>query len=444
MTKTFFSMFSKDSLFSTENTFSKRKILMFITSVLLLFFNLVNIAQASTQTTMSLLDNRFRVDPTIKQINFMIYREKNSIPVVLVRPDGGKYYAQRSPENVHWHQESMMDIISIDNPMPGPWQAIGKVSPNNKIVIITDLVLHAESLPSRLYQGETIKFTAKLTSEGKPLLLRDFLDRIKLKVNFTKYVENEESLIQEARPIAQEIGSFIDDGKELDEKPGDGIFTVRLPISVEPGKYRVRITSENGVFLRTIEQVVLVYPNPIDIEFVQSRNDANHKVVVTGEKGVIEPGSLMIHLTHHAADKFISYVESQVDRHDLTANLTLENRREPGAYSWEGRVFAEDMILKRPLVFELPTYTYSVTEGFDLEESERIRAEAEAIHRKKMEEQRILDQRREDKNQMLIIIVVCNVVILLLVVGIWFVLRKLKAKKAVPPKNDQANLSQQK
>lgn len=89
-------------------------------------------AFASDESTLSLLDNRFRVDPTISQITFVIYRENNSQPVVLVRPDGKKYYAWRKPDNVRWYEEPAMDIISIDNPMPGPWQAVGKVSPRQK------------------------------------------------------------------------------------------------------------------------------------------------------------------------------------------------------------------------------------------------------------------------------------------------------------------------
>lgn len=130
---------------------------------------------ASNESSMSLLDNRFRVDPTISQITFVVYREKNSQPVVLVRPDGKKYYAWRSPDNVRWYEESSMDIISIDNPMPGPWQAVGKVSPKNNIKLISHLQLSADAFPNRLYQGEEIKYTARLTSDNKPLLLRDFL-----------------------------------------------------------------------------------------------------------------------------------------------------------------------------------------------------------------------------------------------------------------------------
>lgn len=47
-------------------------------------------AFAASESAMSLLDNRFRVDPTIEQITFLVYREQSSQPVVLVRPDGKK------------------------------------------------------------------------------------------------------------------------------------------------------------------------------------------------------------------------------------------------------------------------------------------------------------------------------------------------------------------
>ncbi|MBF4376737.1 TIGR03503 family protein, partial [Vibrio anguillarum] len=60
---------------------------------------------AVNSSSMSLLDNRFRVDPTISQITFVVYREKSSQPVVLVRPDGKKYYAWQHSDNVRWYQE---------------------------------------------------------------------------------------------------------------------------------------------------------------------------------------------------------------------------------------------------------------------------------------------------------------------------------------------------
>ncbi|NMT18813.1 TIGR03503 family protein, partial [Vibrio parahaemolyticus] len=84
--------------------------------------------------------------------------------------------------NVRWYQEPAMDIVSIENPMPGPWQAVGKVTPKNNIRLISHLTLSTDPFPNRLYRGEVIKFTARLASDGQPLVLRDFLDRVNLRV----------------------------------------------------------------------------------------------------------------------------------------------------------------------------------------------------------------------------------------------------------------------
>ncbi len=389
---------------------------------------------ASRESSLSLLDNRFRVDPTITQITFVIYREEGSQPVVLVRPDGRKYYVSRNPDNVRWYQEPAMDIISIDNPMPGPWQAIGKVSPKNNVKLISHLQLSADTFPSRVYQGEEMKFTARLTSDDKPLLLKDFLDRVNLKVTFRKYVEDEENLVKEARPVPTVIGEFADDGRDLDEKPGDGVFTVKLAISPEPGKYRVRITSGNGVFLRAQEQDVLVYPKPLTSTFIQSRVDNEpHQIVFSGEQGMIEPGSLAAYARHVDPDKKEFRVEGIAGEDSLKTTLVVPYSGELGNYSWEGGVYATDLSNKRPLFFPIKESTYSVVQEIDLEQA-RIMREAELEQKRKLEQERLMLEVREEKRiKNIIYIVVGNVVILILVFIGWFIRGKIKARKEILP-----------
>ena len=389
---------------------------------------------SAEESSMSLLDNRFRVDPSIKQITFVIYRAKSSQPVVLVRPDGKKYYAWRNPDHVRWYQESAMDIISIDNPMPGPWQAIGKVTPKNKIKLISHLELSTDKLPNRLYLGETLKFNARLTSDGEPLVLRDFLDRVKLKVTFTKYVENEETLIKEARPVPTVVGEFADDGRDLDEVAGDGNFTVALPISSEPGKYRVRITSGNGVFLRAQEQEVLVYPKPLQATFIQSRIDTNpHKVVFSGEQGMVKPGSISAHVEHIAPDGQKITVQGSAEMESNRLELEIPNSDKLGNYSWSGKAFATEMGSERPLTFTVTEHTYSIVEEVDLEETRRLQELERIEQQKRLEEIQLQQLREEKKKRTMIIIGVGNVVVLLLGLVGWFVMRKLKAKKEMMP-----------
>ncbi|EKM26034.1 ferredoxin-dependent glutamate synthase [Vibrio harveyi] len=383
---------------------------------------------------MSLLDNRFRVDPTIEQITFLVYREQSSQPVVLVRPDGKKYYAWGTYDNVRWYQEPSLDIISIDNPMPGPWQAVGKVTPKNNIRLISHLKLSTDVFPNRLYHSEALKFTARLTSDDQPLVLRDFLDRVNLRVTFTKFVENEDELIKEARPVPMVIGEFADDGRGLDEKAGDGVFTVQLPIDVEPGKYRARITSGNGVFLRAQEQIVLVYPSPITRTFIQSRHaDQPHQLVVSGEQGMITPGSIAVNIEQEAPDGFISYSQGQVSADGTKTTLKMDNDPELGKYSWHGEVFATDLATKRSLVFPIKEQSFSVVEEVDLEAA-RVAKEAELAEQRRIEmEKRIIAEREAERKRSMIIIGIGNVIALILVVLFWIIWSKVKAKRQAMP-----------
>ncbi|MBE3962478.1 TIGR03503 family protein [Vibrio parahaemolyticus] len=391
-------------------------------------------AFAASESAMSLLDNRFRVDPTIEQITFLVYREQSSQPVVLVRPDGKKYYAWGSYDNVRWYQEPSLDIISVDNPMPGPWQAVGKVTPKNNIRLISHLKLSTDVFPNRLYNGEALKFTARLTSDDKPLVLRDFLDRVNLRVTFTKFVENEDELIKEARPVPMIIGEFSDDGRGLDEQAGDGVFTVQLPIEVEPGKYRARITSGNGVFLRAQEQVILVYPNPVSRTFIQSRSpEKPHQLVVSGEQGMIAPGSIAVNVEQNAPDGFITYSQGQVSQDGMKTTLNLDNDPELGKYSWRGEIFATDFATQRALVFPIQEQTFSVVDEVDLEAA-RIAKEAELADQRRIEmEKRIIAEREAERKRSMIIIAVGNVVMLLIAIVAWIVWRKLKAKRQAMP-----------
>ncbi|KHF06624.1 TIGR03503 family protein [Vibrio parahaemolyticus] len=391
-------------------------------------------AFAASESAMSLLDNRFRVDPTIEQITFLVYREQSSQPVVLVRPDGKKYYAWGSYDNVRWYQEPSLDIISVDNPMPGPWQAVGKVTPKNNIRLISHLKLSTDVFPNRLYNGEALKFTARLTSDDKPLVLRDFLDRVNLRVTFTKFVENEDELIKEARPVPMIIGEFSDDGRGLDEQAGDGVFTVQLPIEVEPGKYRARITSGNGVFLRAQEQVILVYPNPVSRTFIQSRSpEKPHQLVVSGEQGMIAHGSIAVNVEQNAPDGFITYSQGQVSQDGMKTTLNLDNDPELGKYSWRGEIFATDFATQRALVFPIQEQTFSVVDEVDLEAA-RIAKEAELAEQRRIEmEKRIIAEREAERKRSMIIIAVGNVVMLLIAIVAWIVWRKLKAKRQAMP-----------
>ncbi len=385
---------------------------------------------AQDGTKMSWLDNRFRVDSTVSQVTFIIHREEASQPVVLVRPDGVKYYAWKHPENVAWLDESSVDVISIEAPMPGPWQAIGKVTPDNKIKVLSNLTMSIDKLPAKIYATESIKFTARLAQNGKPILLKNFLEKVNLTVTMTRFVPNEDEIPESQKPMPIILGSFADDGSELDERAGDGIFTVALPIAVLPGKYHVRIQSNNDVFLRAIEQDVLVYPTPIQVRFAQSRDkEKPHKLFVDTENGIFEEGSLIAHIEQVDPKGKITINQGQSEKGTNKLQLILPNSHALGRNSWQGRLYVTEKETQREIVFPLKQQNYSVVDLTDFTNTQkeyqaRLKAEREAAEVRRLEQ-----QRQDARFQTYLYIAIGNLVIILLVVSGIFGWRKLKSRK---------------
>ncbi|ATF09234.1 TIGR03503 family protein [Candidatus Enterovibrio altilux] len=384
-----------------------------------------------------LLNNRFRVDSTISQVAFIIYRKQSSHPVVLIQPDGTKLYAWRHPKNVSWHQESDRDIVSVLAPMPGPWQAIGKVTPENKIRILSELNMKVNSFPARLYQGETIKFTAQLMQADSPLNFHDFLNSVELTVTFTELIDGINDIPVDQRPQERLLGKFKDTGTELDEVAGDGIFTVKLPINVQPGKYHARVASGNNIFLRTLEQEVFVYPTPLMATFKQSKQKAlPHNFFVESDAASIEPGTIAMHVEFLDTNGKLSVYQGQAIKEYTRMTVDIDNFDVSGRHKWHAWLYGTDKLLGRPLVFALPEQTFVVAD-YEAIEKATFEREVREIERAQEEEKRLATQRRENRTIVLITIIVGNIFVLALALLTWFINHKVKANKlAIEIKNE--------
>lgn len=387
------------------------------------------------ESTFSVLDNRFRVDPTIEQISFVIYRANPSRSVVLVRPDGVKYYAWKHPDNVSWYEEAGMDIISVEKPMPGPWQAVGKVTPANNIKLLSHIQLHVDAFPQRLYKNERLKFTARLTQEGKPLQMEDFLKRVRLNVAFTPFVADEALLPQEDKPTPAVLGEFFDNGEGLDEVAGDGVFTVQIPVDVEPGKYRARVTSGNGVFMRAVEESVLVYPTPVSTTFIQSRKEGlPHRMVVTGERGMVLPGTLAVHIEQDTPEKEKAFItESTVDKESFSTEIDLPSDSTPGKHVWRGVAYATEGAYQRELVIDLPETGFSVMDKVDVEKTTQAFIQAQEEKKRQLELERIRRDQEEARTQGMLLILIGNLIVIVLGLVGWLVWRKLRFSRVTVP-----------
>ncbi len=222
-----------------------------IFSLLLLFTSCFSLAHSVyAPNDIPLLDNRFRIDPNAEQVTFILNHSHGPQRVVLVRPDGSKLYQRRSPESVAWVSTKTTDIITIDNPMPGPWQAIAKLDGDNRIKILSKVELKTSKLPLKLYSREYITTYASLYHEGKVMRDEHYLDGAKLSI----------SLVGNA---IKQLTLYQDDGKGYDALPFDGELTARVFIDLVPDRYLLNIKTKNDVFIRNNNYDAVVFPQPI-------------------------------------------------------------------------------------------------------------------------------------------------------------------------------------
>ncbi|MGS2721510.1 TIGR03503 family protein [Paraglaciecola aestuariivivens] len=244
--------------------------------------------------SIELLQNRFRIDYAVEEITMVFFREFGSAPIVLVRPDGSKIYQDSADgETVFWFDTSTYDMVSIKNPTPGPWQAVGQIIPNSRVMVISELALHADPLPSTIFSGEILKLTAYLTNAGKPINYREFRDVVEVNVtlsstnnpNYNNFGAN-----------AQVVATFEDNGKGMDEVPLDGVFTGQFNLAIADGEWIPTFSVHTPMFSREqVDPTIMLLPNPIliDVELADD-GDGYHKLKVDAERNHVDMSTLLI------------------------------------------------------------------------------------------------------------------------------------------------------
>ncbi|MFT6984400.1 MAG: hypothetical protein ACJAT7_000187 [Psychromonas sp.] len=257
-----------------------------------------------------LLDNRFRIDPHTEQVTFILNHDKGPEFIVLVRPDGSKIYPARHPSSVAWVSGEKEDIITINNPMAGPWQAVAELNENNRIKLISHVELKTNKLPLKLYSQEYITTHASLYYDNQLMTEQSYLDDAKLSVVLMAGAKTQLTLYQ-------------DDGKGYDALPFDGDLTARVYIDLPPGRYLLNIRTKNDVFLRNVNKDIVVFLPPVTYK-VSTLNEGSKEAVfefkVDSEE--IDPESVIIDGVIKNSN---NTVVEQLIVHS-TGNISIENR----------------------------------------------------------------------------------------------------------------------
>ncbi|WP_223948017.1 TIGR03503 family protein, partial [Aeromonas caviae] len=302
-----------------------------------------------------LLDNRFRIDYGVKEITFIIKRKPGTPSVILVRPDGSKLYVGKvKPPDVGWLPLKDQDLITIRDPMPGPWQAIGEVDPDNRVRLLTDIQVESEPLPARLYQGERVKLQSRLLIDGAAPGAGYYLTDLGMTVKLQQF--NDAS--QSGDPVFEEtLGRYMDDGKGVDEVPGDGILTAEAVLDVPAGKYRALFSTGNEVFSRAQSQQVLLYPWPVSYSLNPPSGEGGAKLSLVIDVDELDPASVVIQ------GKAIDGSGSSMTFNEVATaprfGVDLSALKAAGQYKVEATLFGTTR-LGREVQLQLPAKSFTI------------------------------------------------------------------------------------
>lgn len=307
--------------------------------------------------SIKLLQNRFRIDHQVEEITMVFFRKYGSSPIVLVKPDGTKIFqTQADGENIFWYDSITYDLINIKNPTPGPWQAVGQLLPESRVMVISELKLMAEKLPEVIFSGEILKQTARLSNGGMPINSAEFRDVVTLDIKL-KSTNNPD--YNNFGTEDQTIATFKDDGRGMDEKPLDGVFTGQFNLAVANGQWTpVFVVSTPMLTREQVDEPLMLYPNPIEISMEKDGGgEGYHKLTVGTSSEHVDLSSLLI-------DGKVRFPNGDVQNFSLTESSPKPREHlivnyEEGVYRVKITAFGNTSN-GREFILDVPEYTFLV------------------------------------------------------------------------------------
>lgn len=211
--------------------------------------------QAAAPDALPLNGNRFRVDASVRELTLLVFRNAgDAAPLTLTGPDGVVLSAAAPGSQSRWQAEAGYDLVTVETPSPGDWTFSGAVDPDNRALIVTDLDLGLDAVPSSALPGEQLPIVAQLLEQGRPIAREDFLGL----AHTTLAVLG-----------AEGAGDLL----ELALDPASHSFRGALGSALPPGAYELVVRAESATFEREIRRRLRIHKSPVAFKAVAKPAD---------------------------------------------------------------------------------------------------------------------------------------------------------------------------
>lgn len=341
---------------------------------------------------------------------------------------------------MQWYDDSTFDLIKIEKPMPGPWQAIGDILPESQIMVVSDVKMEVDPLPEVVLSGEILKVVGKLFNGDEPINTPHFRHVVQLDVHF--YSTNNTDY-DNFGADALKLTSFRDDGHGLDEYAGDGLFTGEFHLDFPAGEWQPVFLIKLPMASRELRQKPLVlHKSPISIDVETSENKNNpHSMTLSIDPTYVDPNSLVFQGKITFPDKKIEPFSIMDDQEGEVRIKEFQNT-ESGIYRININAYGKTTS-GREFRLMVPEFSFNVNPSdneflmttidengvektVSIDRAQKLLADRTA----ELAEAKIVQQQAEEEKeiQTIILIAAGNSVIIIIASVLFFVMRKKKNK----------------
>ncbi len=236
-------------------------------------------------------NNEIVVDGTVGELTLVAFRKSKADQATLVNSAGESIDFKFPPTNVSWQREAAFELITIKRPKEGVWKLISGVDPDNLVIADSSLAIDVTGISDNQGATSDIIVQTRILNSGRLVVDQSFLETVSVTV---LHFENDE---------LRQQWTVYDDGKNGDEKPGDGIFTLRLDKPLSPGAHHFTVIADAANFRRAQRRYVSVQLLPVIATIAVDRGAiaGTYRVNVIPNRGHISPETMTVTATISAA-----------------------------------------------------------------------------------------------------------------------------------------------
>ena len=246
---------------------------------------------SSPREEIPLINNKVKVDDSIKEITFLVFREKDGKMTKIISPTGNVLNKEQHDSKTVWHTENRYDLITIESPEPGTWKIDADIIPDNRVMVVTDLKFITARLPDIALVNKEIPIYTHLESDNKTITQRDFLHFVKINAKYRSDTSTENGSIK-----------LKDNGIGLDKDKNDGVYSGSINTFNNAGKYTYEFIANGTTFKRQRTQLINVVKHPISYDIIL-KDDSHIEISIVPFQSLIDINSVKLSINHISPNK---------------------------------------------------------------------------------------------------------------------------------------------